>query len=210
MKIIKIIFNQFSENTYVLFDETNDAIVVDPGCYTEAERQGFLKFLKEKKLNLVKIVNTHCHIDHILGVDFLKDTFSVDFYANKQDEYLLENTVEAGKMYGFHLDKAPSIDNYISENDTISFGNSTLNVLEVPGHSKGHLAFYSNDDKFVLTGDVLFKDSIGRTDLPGGDLDVLMDSLFTKILPLGDDFVVLAGHGPDSEIGTERKDNPFL
>lgn len=210
MKVVKLIFNPFSENTYVVFDETNEAIVIDPGCYSIEEKQSFIQFLKDKELKLVKIVNTHCHIDHILGVNFLKDTYNVDFYANKNDEYILEKAIDSGKMYGFNLDKTPTIDKHISEKDEIKFGNSCLKILKVPGHSKGHLAFYSTKDKFVITGDVLFKDSIGRTDLPGGDLDILMNSIFTKILPLGDDFAVLAGHGADTDIGTERKNNPFL
>ena len=210
MQVVKIIFNSFSVNTYVLFDETREAIIIDPGCNSEDEKQELVRFLKEKGLKPVKIVNTHCHIDHILGVDFLKETYNIKFYASKEDEYLIENAIASSEMFGLGLAKAPKIDNYISEKDEITFGNSSLKVLEVPGHCNGHLAFYSDADKFVLTGDVLFKDSIGRTDLPGGDLDVLMDSIFTKILPLGDDYAVLPGHLGNSDIGTERKNNPFL
>jgi hydroxyacylglutathione hydrolase len=210
MQVVKIIFNSFSVNTYVLFDETKEAIIIDPGCNSPEEKQKFAEFFKEKGLKPVKIVNTHCHIDHILGVDFMKDTFGIEFYASKDDEYLIENAMISSEMFGLGLAKAPKIDNYISEKDEIKFGNSSLKILEVPGHCNGHLAFYSDVDKFVITGDVLFKDSIGRTDLPGGDLDVLMNSIFTKILPLGDDYAVLAGHMGNSDIGTERKNNPFL
>ena len=210
MEIVKIVFNPFAENTYIVFDDTKEAIIFDPGCNSANEKQKIVEYFNKSGLKPVKIINTHCHIDHILGVDFLKETYGIKFYASKDDEYVLDIAVDSAKMYGLNFDKVPVIDHYISELDEITFGNSSLKILEVPGHSKGHLAFYSEKDKFVVTGDVLFKDSIGRTDLPGGNLDILMNSIFKKIIPLGDEFVVLAGHGPDTEIGTERKYNPFL
>ncbi len=210
MRVNRLIYNAFQVNTYVIFDDTKEAIIIDPGMGSADEQKKMLSFLDRNGLKLTKIVNTHCHIDHILGVDFLKTKFGVKFYASKKDEYLFENLPQIAEMYGLDILQAPKIDVYLSENDEITFGNSVLKILEVPGHSTGHLAFYSNEDKFVITGDVLFKDTIGRTDLPGGNLDELMHSIGTKILPLGDDFTIFPGHGAETEIGMERKDNPFL
>jgi glyoxylase-like metal-dependent hydrolase (beta-lactamase superfamily II) len=210
MNISVFSFNLFAENTYILFDDTNEAIIIDPGCYSGDEKQILLQFIDKNNLKPIAILNTHCHIDHILGVDFLKNYFKIQFWANKNDQYLLDDIFEAAKFYNFKLDQIPKIDRNITEKDKIHFGNQTLDVLQVPGHTKGHLAFFSKQDQFVLTGDVLFKDTIGRTDLPGGNLEQLMNSLYSKILPLGDQVIVYPGHGPATQIGFERKDNPFL
>ncbi len=210
MQIQTLVFNPFSENTYIIYDETNESVIIDPGCYSEDEEKKITDFLSRKKLKPVKIINTHCHIDHILGVDFLKQKFKIKFFANKNDDYLLQNAVQAAEMYGLNLQKAPVIDENLTKKNNIEFGNSQLKILEVPGHTPGHLAFYSDTDKFILTGDVIFKDSIGRTDLPGGDLDILLDSIRTKIFSFDDEFTIYPGHGPTTGIGIEKKDNPFL
>ena len=210
MKIKKFIFNLFQVNTYVLHDETKDAIIIDPGCGSESEKQQLIDFIEKNELKPIAIVNTHCHIDHIIGVDFLKKHFGIEFWASRDEQYILDGTVDVAHIYGVQLDKAPIIDKHISASNEISFGNSKLTVIEVPGHTNGHLAFFSSEDQFVLTGDVLFKDTIGRTDLPGGNLDTLMNSILTQILPLGDEVDVFCGHGPETTIGAERKDNPFL
>ena len=210
MKTKKFIFNLFQVNTYVLYDETKEAIIIDPGCSSENEKQQLLDYIKKNELKPIAIVNTHCHIDHVIGVDFLKNYFGIEFWASKDEQYLLDGIVEVAHIYGVEIDKSPIIDKHISAMNEISFGNSKLTVIEVPGHTNGHLAFFSSEDQFVLTGDVLFKDTIGRTDLPGGNLDQLMNSILTQILPLGDEVDVLSGHGPDTTIGAERKNNPFL
>ncbi|MEA3452367.1 MAG: MBL fold metallo-hydrolase [Bacteroidota bacterium] len=210
MKISKFVFNLFQVNTFVLYDETKEAIIIDPGCGSDTEKKQLLDFIEKNELKPKAIVNTHCHIDHIIGVDFLKEHYNIEFWANRDDQYLLDIIVEVANMYGVDLDKAPVIDKHISALNEISFGKSKLALIEVPGHTDGHLAFFSPKDQFVLTGDVLFKDTIGRTDLPGGDLDRLMNSILTQILPLGDEVDVLSGHGPDTTIGAERKNNPFL
>ncbi len=210
MQVDKLVFNSFSVNTYIVSDETGEAIIIDPGCHSDSEKESMVKFLKDKNLKPVKIVNTHCHIDHILGVDFLKDTYGLDFYACKNDEYLFDFLQASAQMFGFYNVSAPKIDAYVAQNDYITFGNSKLKVLEVPGHTAGHVAFYSEVDKFVIVGDVLFKGSIGRTDLPGGDLDELIDSIRNKLFPLGDECVVFPGHGDETNIGGEVMYNPFL
>lgn len=210
MQVNTLIFNDFSENTYVIFDETNEAVIIDPGCFYEKEKNALVQYFERKNLKPVKIINTHCHIDHVLGVDFLKEKYGIEFYASKKDEYIFDFLLVSAKMYGLAVDKAPKIDKYIAEGDIISFGNSELKILDVPGHTLGHIAFYSEKEKFVITGDVIFKDSIGRTDLPGGDLDILLDSIKNKLFLLGEDFTVFPGHGEPTNIGTEMMHNPFL
>jgi len=210
MKVITLQFNAFSENTYIVFDETKEAVIIDPGCNIESEYARMKEVLKNQQLKPIAVVNTHLHIDHIFGVDYMKKEYKVELWANEKDSYLLNNAKETAKMFGFNFEKVPTIDKNISEKDEIAFGNSVLKILEVPGHTPGHLAFFSENDKFVITGDVLFKDTIGRTDLPGGDLDVLLNSIRTKLLTLGDDFAVLPGHGLATNIGVEKRENPFL
>ncbi|MBN2662065.1 MAG: MBL fold metallo-hydrolase [Bacteroidales bacterium] len=210
MQIKQLTFNAFFENTYIVFDETNEAIIIDPGMNSDRENQKIVDFINKNNLKPVKIVNTHCHIDHILGIDFLKETYLIECYSGKNDEYLLADAIEKANMFGLKLKKAPQIDNYISEKDEIIFGNSKLKILDVPGHTSGHIALYSLKDKFVITGDVLFKDTIGRTDLPGGDLDQLLNSIRTKLLSLDDEYTVFAGHGEKTSIGYEKLNNPFL
>jgi glyoxylase-like metal-dependent hydrolase (beta-lactamase superfamily II) len=166
--------------------------------------------LKNQQLKPIAIVNTHLHIDHIFGIDYMKKYYKTELWANEKDSYLLDNAQQTAKMFGFEFEQIPVIDKSISEKDEIKFGNSVLKILEVPGHTLGHLAFYSEIDKFVMTGDVLFKDTIGRTDLPGGDLDTLLNSIRTKLLTLGDDYTVFPGHGLSTNIGVEKRENPFL
>ncbi len=210
MQVNKLVFNSFSVNTYILSDETGEAIIIDPGCYSESEKNGLVQYLATNNLKPVKIVNTHCHIDHVLSVDFLKDKYGLEFYASKNDEYLSDFLETSAQMFGFYNVSFPTIDKYIAENDVVTFGNSSLKVLDVPGHTAGHLAFYSKENNFVIVGDVLFKGSIGRTDLPGGNLDTLLNSIRNKLFTLGDECVVFPGHGSETNIGGEIMYNPFL
>lgn len=204
------VFNPFQENTYLLADETGECIIVDPGCYFEEEKYTLFNFIQKNNYRLTKIVNTHCHVDHILGSAFLSSKFNVSFEANKEDEFLLQNAVEHGKMFGFDVEPPPAISKYLAENEDLVFGSTILKVLHVPGHSPGSIALYCKAQKFVITGDVLFSGSIGRTDLPGGDYNVLINSIKNKLLSLPDDVIVYAGHGPSTTIGHERRTNPFL
>lgn len=210
MNISLFIVNLFQENTYLLFDETKQAVIIDPGLYTPEDKDTFVSVVKKNNLELKGIYATHCHIDHIIGVNFLKKEFSIPFYANEKEQYNIERLEEVAELYDFYVSDKIKIDKNIKEGNEIIFGNSRLDVLETPGHTTGHLSFFSPQDNFVIAGDVIFKDTIGRTDLPGGDLDVLINSIFTKILPLGDEVIIYSGHGPHTTIGMERKDNPFL
>ena len=211
MKLKSFTFNQFYENTFIVSDSTNDCIIIDPGCYSNDEKNILKKYIEDNNLNPVKLINTHCHIDHILGNKFVAKTWGVNLETHQNDIELLENSAEIARLYGFiDYEKSPSTTQFLNEGDTVEFGNSKLKILYTPGHAPGHISLYSKEEKFIISGDVLFKSSIGRTDLPGGDFNVLIESIKTKILCLDDDTVVYCGHGPATTVGYERVNNPFL
>jgi hydroxyacylglutathione hydrolase len=212
MQLQQFIFNDFSENTYVLWDESRQGVIVDPGCYYPAEREDLKKFIEGKKIEPVLLLNTHCHIDHIFGNKWVKEEFDIPFHAHHDDLFMLNAAVATAKMYGLSVDHSPQPDQFLSEKDVIRFGNSKLSVLFTPGHSPGSISFFyeSDKEKFILSGDVLFQQSIGRFDLPGGNYDILMQSIFEKLLVLPDDVKVYSGHGPVTTIGEEKRLNPFI
>ena len=211
MKLKSFTFNQFYENTFIVSDSTNDCIIVDPGCYSNDEKNILKKYIEDNNLNPVKLINTHCHIDHILGNKFVAKTWDLNLETHQNDIELLENSAEIARVYGFiDYEKSPSTTQFLNEGDIVEFGNSKLKILYTPGHAPGHISLYSKEEKFIISGDVLFNNSIGRTDLPGGDFNVLIESIKTKILCLDDDTVVYCGHGPATTVGYERANNPFL
>ena len=203
-------FNGFQENTYILFDETKECIIIDPGCYSNEEEQELVKFISENNLTPVKLLNTHCHIDHVLGNSFVANKYSIDLEMHEKDLPTLHATPEYGHTFGFNMAKSPEPTTLLKEGDVVKFGSSELDVLFTPGHSAGHIVFISHEQKFIINGDVLFQGSIGRTDLPGGDHNTLIESIKTKLLTLDDDFEVYTGHGSKTTIGYERNHNPFL
>lgn len=203
-------YNGFQENTYVLTDETNEAVIIDPGCYSTTEQTELYNFIKNDNLNPVKLLNTHCHIDHILGNNFVATKFGVELYIHQLDLPTLHATTEYGHLYGFTVDKSPEPAHFLKDGDVVKFGNSTLEVIFTPGHAPGHVVFVNHKQRFIINGDVLFRGSIGRTDLPGGNHHTLIDSIKTKLFILPDDYVVHTGHGPTTTIGYEKKYNPFL
>jgi glyoxylase-like metal-dependent hydrolase (beta-lactamase superfamily II) len=208
---IKIfVFNPFQENTFVLSDETGECIVVDAGCYDETERNDIDSYIASKNLKCVKLVCTHCHVDHVLGNAYIAQKYNPEIIGHKNDIFLLEDAVEHGKVFGFDVETPPPLHKTIEEGEYLTFGHSKLQILHVPGHSPGSIALYSPEDKFVIVGDVLFKESVGRTDLPGGNYDQLMQSIYKKLMILPDDTVVFPGHGPSTTIHEEALDNPFL
>ena len=210
IQIKSFVFNPFSENTYVLHDETGEAVIIDPGCYDKAELKQLYDYIETNSLKPVRIINTHAHIDHVLGVAAVKLKYNIPFSLHRIDEPLLKAVKTYASNYGFtHFDE-PEIDSYIDEGDTVTFGNSSLRILFVPGHAPGHVAFVHDEQQFVIGGDVLFRQSIGRTDLPGGDLEILLDSIRTKLFTLADGYTVYAGHMQPTTIGYEKKNNPFL
>ncbi|MDD4969718.1 MAG: MBL fold metallo-hydrolase [Paludibacter sp.] len=211
MKIKTFTFNPIQENTYLVYDETNEAVVIDAGCISEIEKRALKNYIENNNLVLKRVLNTHLHFDHQFGNKFLYTTYGIKPEACKEDEYLLENVVAQTRSFGIAADEeAQPIGDYITDNQELKFGNTTLKALHVPGHSPGSMAFYEEKEGILFAGDVLFRGSIGRTDLPKGDYATLILSITNKLLPLPDSTVVYSGHGPTTTIGFERKNNPFL
>jgi hydroxyacylglutathione hydrolase len=209
MQIKAFEFNPFQENTYVLYDESGECVIVDPGCFGKDEENELSDFIAENNLTVKLLLNTHCHIDHVLGNWFVKNKFGVSLYIHPKDEVVLKAVKVYAPNYGFPGYQEALPDEYLKEGEIISFGKQTLSILFVPGHAPGHVAFYHEEDKVLLGGDVLFYNSIGRTDLPGGDFQTLLDSIKQKFFSLPDDVTVYPGHGPQTTIGFEKKTNPF-
>ena len=211
MNVVKFVFNPIQENTYIVWDETQECIIIDAGNMSAREDRVLADFIEEQGLKPVLAVNTHCHFDHILGVEFVKSTYGVPFAASSADLDLLKSGRASGAMFGMELGALPeNIDIDLATTEEIKFGNTTLRVITTPGHTKGCVSLYDEASKSLFTGDTLFRESIGRTDLPGGDYPTIMQSIIKKILPLGDEVVVYPGHGDKSNIGHESLYNPFV
>ena len=211
MTIKTFTFNPIQENTYLVYDETNEAVVIDAGCISEIEKRALKNYIEDNELTLKRVLNTHLHFDHQFGNKFLYTTFGIMPEAGKEDEYLLENVISQTRSFGMAVDEeAQQLGGYITDNQEIKFGNTTFKALHVPGHSPGSMAFYDVKEGVLFAGDVLFRASIGRTDLPKGDYATLIQSITNKLLPLPDSTVVYSGHGPATTIGFEKKNNPFL
>lgn len=211
MTVKTFTFNPFQENTYLIYDQTNEAVVIDAGCLNAAENQLLADFISENNLIVKRLINTHLHLDHQFGNAFLYAKYGVKPEACAEDEFLLDNVVAQARLFGFQLEgDAQTLGNYITDNQLIDFGNSTLKAIHVPGHSPGSLAFYSEKDNFLIAGDVLFRGSIGRTDLVKGDYATLILSITKKLLVLPEETVVYCGHGPTTTIGYEKVNNPYL
>ncbi|WP_353721430.1 MBL fold metallo-hydrolase [Dyadobacter sp. 676] len=210
VQVKTFVFNPFSENTYLLHDETGEVIIIDPGCYDRSEVDELAEYIKVNALKPVQIVNTHAHIDHVLGVAALKRKYGIPFALHKLDEPLLKAVRTYASNYGFSAFEEPEIDRFIGEGQTIEFGNTSLRIIFVPGHAPGHVAFVNDAGKFVIGGDTLFRMSIGRTDLPGGDHATLLHSIREQLFTLPEDFTVYAGHMEPTTIGFEKRNNPFF
>ena len=212
MKIKTFEFNPLGVNTYVLYDKTGECVVIDASCFFPDERELLLNFILDNNLVVKHLLNTHLHFDHVFGVNFMASQFGLKLQVHPDDVFLLDNLPQQLQMFGFNtnVDYAPEIGNYLKENDIISFGEQQLKVLHVPGHSPGSIVFYNEKEKFAVVGDVLFNGSIGRTDLPGGNFDQLIEGIRTKLFTLPDDTEIYSGHGPKTTIGQEKKYNPFV
>jgi len=202
-------FNAFSENTYVVSDETLAAVVIDPGCYTRDEQLELSSFIEARNLKIELILNTHCHIDHVLGNDFVKDKYNVPLLLHKIEEAPLRAVKNYAPVYGFEGYREAEPDRFVDVADLISFGNTRWKILFLPGHSPGHIGFYDDREKIIFSGDVLFAGSIGRTDLPGGNFEILIKSIHQQLFTLPDQVVVYPGHGPTTTVGEEKIANPF-
>lgn len=202
--------NPYQENTYLLYDDSAECAIIDPGMYTGDEQNQVLKFIAENKLKPVLLLNTHCHIDHVLGNKFIYDTYGLLPQFHKGEEIVLNTIVSYAPQMGIRYEVSPLPEEYLAESGVISFGETELELIFSPGHSPAHLCFYNKADRFLIGGDVLFYQSIGRTDLPGGDHDLLLKNIREKLFMLPDDCRVFPGHGPATTIGFEKQFNPFL
>ncbi len=211
MNIRAFTFNPFQENTYVIYEDNNECIIIDPGCYTHEEENELSDFIESKKLKPTKLINTHCHIDHILGNKFVQERWGVDLYVNKLEIPILESANDIAVNYGFnnylHC-KYPKY--FIDEKTIIKLNNTCFQILFTPGHSPGHICLYNKKENILIGGDLIFKESVGRTDLPGGDYNTLIKSIKEKILVLNDKTKIYCGHGPSTILKWEKEHNPFL
>ncbi|MGY3054261.1 hydroxyacylglutathione hydrolase [Pedobacter sp. UYEF25] len=204
-------FNAYSENTYVLYDETKDCVIIDPGMYDGSEQNELAAFVKQQLLKPVLLLNTHCHLDHVFGNRFIFDTYGLKPQFNRGELEILHAIPGYAPQIGFtNYQLSPEPDVFLSETGTITFGASSLALIFAPGHSPAHLCFYSEADQFLIGGDVLFRGTIGRTDLPGGDHNQLINNIKSKLFLLPDDCKVYPGHGPVTTIGFEKTNNPFF
>ena len=202
--------NPYQENTYLLYDETLECVIIDPGMYTGEEQNTVLKFIAENKLKPVLLLNTHCHIDHVLGNKFVYDTYGLFPQFHHNELPVLTAIAGYAPQMGIRYEVSPLPEIYLEESGEVKFGNSVLELIFAPGHSPAHLCFYSKNDQFLIGGDVLFYQSIGRTDLPGGNHAQLIQNISEKLFTLPDDCKVYPGHGPATSIGFEKVNNPFL
>lgn len=211
MKIQSFTFNFFAENTYVLYDDTKECVIIDPGCYFEEEKKQLADFIENNGLTPVMLLNTHCHIDHIFGNAYVADKYGIKFYCHALEEPWLKQAPVYGKsLYDVNVDIQPVPAGYLQDGDTVTFGNTTLEMLFAPGHSVGSIIFYNKEAKAAIVGDVIFHRSIGRTDLPGGSYPQLENSIKTKVYTLPEDTALYPGHMEPTTVGEEMLYNPFV
>lgn len=210
LRIKSFEFSPVQENTYILYNEFNDCMIIDPGCYSDAEKDEINAFIQEQKIKPVMLINTHCHLDHVFGNKMIAELYGLTLQIHEKEKALLDFAPASGLMYSLPFDNYKGELIYFNEGDIITMGDDQLKVLLTPGHSPGSLSFYCEKDKFVISGDALFKNSIGRTDLPGGDHELLIKSIKANLLTLPGDTAVYSGHGPVTTVGQERSNNPFL
>lgn len=209
MKIQTFTFNPFQENTFVVYDETGEAVVIDPGCYEAHEKRALAQFIESSKLTVKLLLNTHCHIDHVLGNDFIKSKYNVPFLIHEKELPVLKAVKSYASNYGFPAYQEVLPEKFLKEGDWVNFGTTQLQVIFLPGHAPGHIGFYHAETNSLLSGDVLFENSIGRTDLPGGDHNTLIQSIRQKVFALPDETIVYPGHGNTTTVGEEKLTNPF-
>ena len=210
LKIKSFVFSPIQENTYVLYNESNQCIIIDPGCYFPEEKDELAAFITQSGLKPVMLLNSHCHLDHVFGNKFVAESYGLTLQLHEKEKAMLDFAPASGLMYDMPFDNYVGEFIYLKEGDTILLGKDELKVIEAPGHSPGHICFYCASQHFIISGDVLFNRSIGRTDLPGGDHQMLIDNIRTKLFILPEETVVHSGHGPLTTIGEEKRENPFL
>jgi hydroxyacylglutathione hydrolase len=202
--------NPLQENTYIIHNETRQAIIIDPGCFFTAEEELIKDYIAVNNLQPVKIINTHCHFDHVFGSKWATKQYGLEMWIHEAEEPIMRNASQSVLKYGLGFDNYTGPLHYLQEGDTVTLGDDVLQVLFTPGHSPGSISFYCAAQQFVISGDVLFRQSVGRTDIPGGDFAVLENSIRTRLYTLPDATVVYPGHGGPTSIGYEKKFNPFV
>ncbi len=210
LSVHKFTFNPIQENTYVLYAENGDCCIIDPGCYFDEERNELVRFIQSKNLKPVYLLNTHCHLDHVFGNKFVSETWQLPLYLHETEKMVLSFAPKSADMYGLPFENYTGEMKWLIPGDIIKIGDSELKVLFTPGHSPGSVSFYNEKDGYVISGDVLFSGSIGRTDLPGGDYDQLEQSIKSQLYTLPDATKVYSGHGGGTSIGYEKRNNPFV
>lgn len=203
-------FNPFQENTWLIWNEHKKCLVIDPGCYTSAEKETLLNFIESNELIPIRLLNTHCHIDHVLGNPFIQQQFGLVPEIHPLEIPILNAVEQYGKLWGINSENQPAPQATLNDGDRIYLDEEYLNIIYTPGHSPGEVSFYSEKYNFIIAGDVLFRESIGRTDLPGGNHSTLIDTIRERLFTLPDNTNVHCGHGDSTTIGHERKHNPFL
>lgn len=203
-------FNPVQENTYILFNETKEAIIIDPGCYFDEEKQKLKDFIRNEDLKPVQLLNTHCHLDHVFGNQWVYENYGLELFMHPNEEQVLKFAPQSAQMWGMPFENYDGLLHFLNNNDKIRLGNNELKVVLAPGHSPGSICFYNEEQNFVIGGDVLFKESIGRTDLPGGNYAALIESIREQLFVLPDNVIVYPGHGDPTTIGYEKENNPFL
>jgi glyoxylase-like metal-dependent hydrolase (beta-lactamase superfamily II) len=203
-------FSPIQENTYLLYNEFNNCIIIDPGCYFEEEREILAQFILSNQLKPQILLNTHCHLDHVFGNKFISETYQLIPQIHPNEKQVLDYAPTSGLIYNMPFDNYVGPLKYIEAGEKIKLDNDELVSIFTPGHSPGSLSFYCKAQNFVIGGDVLFHRSIGRTDLPGGNFDTLISSIKNELFVLPDETIVYSGHGETTNIGDEKRENPFM
>ena len=211
MFLIKVLtFNAVQENTYVLYNEHKECIVIDPGCYSDEEKEALKNYIDKNELQPKMLINTHCHLDHVFGNKYIAEAYRLTLQIHKNEEAVLQMAPASGLMFNLPFDNYKGELIFLKEGNIVSLGEDSLQVIEAPGHSPGSICFYCEKQKFIIGGDVLFYQSIGRTDLPGGSHEGLIKNIKEKLFVLPQEVKVYPGHGPATTIGDEIKYNPYL
>lgn len=210
MKIYKLVFSPIDVNTYILEDPSGDCAIIDCGCYTKNESEELAGLIESHKLNPVLLLNTHCHLDHVFGNSFILGKYNLRTLCNKEEELNRERSVQDASLFGLSMKTPPEPDRYLTDGEEVVFGTTRLQVLNVPGHTAGSVAFYNEKEGVVFTGDALFSGTIGRTDLPGGSFETLINSIKNKLFTLPGSTIVYPGHGGETSIEAEINSNPYF
>jgi hydroxyacylglutathione hydrolase len=209
LQVQRFTFNPVQENTYVLYNAEKQCCIIDPGCYFASEEKELTDFISNNELKPVLLLNTHCHLDHIFGNRFVSKKYDLVLHIHEKEVPVLEWGPASGERWQLPFENYDGELIFLEEGQTVSLGDEKLEILLTPGHSPGSICFYSKQHKFIIGGDVLFQGSVGRTDIPGGDMDTLLESIKTKLYTLPEDVIVYPGHGDSTTIGDEMKTNPF-